>query len=191
MVVDAIDIALRVARVLDRLGVAYFLGGSLASSLQGEPRATNDIDLVVELGEEQVEAFAAALGPDFEVDEPALRAAARTRSSENIFFLPWATKIDLFVAGPEPFDRSELGRRRWVEVRPGEGLFVKSPEDSILRKLLWFQMGGEASTQQWRDVVEMLRVGQGALDTGYLGDWAPRLGVEGLLARAKGEADAG
>jgi len=88
MVVDAIDIALRVARVLDRLGVAYFLGGSLASSLQGEPRATNDIDLVVELGEEQVEAFAAALGPDFEVDEPALRAAARTRSSENIFFLP-------------------------------------------------------------------------------------------------------
>ena len=186
--VDAIDIALRVARALDRIGVAYFLGGSLASSLQGEPRATNDIDVVIELSEEQVGAFARALGPDFEVDEEALRRAARARASDNVFFLPWATKIDLFIVGSAPFDRSELERRRWVEVRPGVGLYVKSAEDSVLRKLLWFQMGGEASSNHWRDVVELLRVGGGTLDASYLASWAPRLGVDKLLGQAQDEA---
>jgi len=189
VVVDAIDIALRVARALDAVGVAYFLGGSLASSLEGEPRATNDIDFVIELSEAQVDAFSRALGADFEVDEEALRRAAQARASDNVFFLPWATKIDLFIAGSAPFDRSELGRRRWVEVRPGAGLYVKSAEDSVLRKLLWFQMGGQVSGNQWRDVVELLRVGAGALDAGYLDGWAPRLGVEGLLRRARDEAD--
>jgi hypothetical protein len=42
-VVTALDVALRVAAVLESLGCEYFVGGSLASSLQGEPRATNDI----------------------------------------------------------------------------------------------------------------------------------------------------
>lgn len=62
--------------MLERHGIGYFLGGSLASSFQGEPRATNDIDLVVELEEGQVGALAAELGADFDVDEAALRRAA-------------------------------------------------------------------------------------------------------------------
>jgi hypothetical protein len=185
--VDALDIALRVAIALEQLGVAYFLGGSMASSLQGEPRATNDVDFVVELREDQIGQLAGLLGPDFEVDFEALRTAVRSRSSDNVFFLPWATKIDLFIAGPAPFDRSELARRHWVEVRPGIGLFVKSAEDSVLRKLLWFRAGGEASTQQWRDVVEILRVSADTLDMAYLASWAPQLGVSDLLARARTE----
>lgn len=186
--VDALDIALRVAHAFERLGVGYFLGGSMASSLQGEPRATNDVDFVVELREDQVEHLSALLGSDFEVDAEALRAAVRSRSSDNVFFLPWATKIDLFIAGQAPFDRSELARRYWVELRPGIGLFVKSAEDSVLRKLMWFRSGGEASTNQWRDVVEVLRVGAGALDETYLDSWAHQLHIADLLARARAEA---
>jgi len=74
--VDVLDIALRVTGVLERQGIGYFLGGSLASSFQGGPRATNDIDLVVELAESQVGGLAAELGADFDVDEVALRRAA-------------------------------------------------------------------------------------------------------------------
>ncbi|MGC4118209.1 MAG: hypothetical protein QM765_27395 [Myxococcales bacterium] len=79
------DVTLLVARALESVGAEYFLVGSVASSLQGEPRATNDIDFVVRLSERQVEAFAQALGPDFAVDEDSLRDAARRGSSWNVY----------------------------------------------------------------------------------------------------------
>ncbi|XYH98393.1 hypothetical protein ACMHYB_01095 [Sorangium sp. So ce1128] len=84
-VVSALDVALRVAAALESLGCEYFIGGSLASSLQGEPRATNDIDLVVAMMPRHVRAFAELLGPDFEVDQEVLRDALTRGSCANIF----------------------------------------------------------------------------------------------------------
>lgn len=186
---DAVDVALRVADALERAGVAYFVGGSFASSMQGEPRSTNDIDLVVDLAEERVGAVAAALGPDFEVDADALRRAARERGSWNVFHLATPfTKIDLFVLRHEPFDASEFGRRTPVEVRPGRRLYVKTPEDTILRKLLWYRQGGAVSERQWRDVVEVLRLSGPVLDPAYLDRWAASLGLQPLLEKARSEA---
>jgi hypothetical protein len=161
--VDVLDIALRVTEALERTGVGYFLGGSLASSFQGEPRATNDIDLVVDLEEGQV---------------------------WNVIYLPTATKIDLFVLRGSPFDRSEFRRRRRVEVRAGRSMFVKSPEDTVLRKLLWYRTGGEVSDRQWRDVVQVLRQSRLLIDPRYLDEWAGEIGVEDLLARARKAAEA-
>lgn len=185
---DVVDVALLVTGALERCGVGYFLGGSLASSFQGEPRATNDIDLVVDLHPSHVEPVAAALGPDFEVDQPALRQATRDRGAWNIFYLPAVTKIDLFILRDEPFDRSEFSRRQRVEVRPGQAIFVKAPEDSVLRKLLWFEAGGGVSDRQWRDVVQILRQSRPVMRGDYLDAWAAALGVTGLLQRARGEA---
>jgi hypothetical protein len=102
--------------------------------------------------------------------------------------LPLMTKIDLFVCGSEPFDITEFTRRRAVRVRGDATLFVKSPEDSILRKLLWYIAGGEVSTNQWRDVVAVLRVGGEHLDRDYLDSWARRLGLARHLERAQAEA---
>lgn len=158
-VVTALDVALRVAAALEALGCEYFVGGSLASSLQGEPRATNDIDLVVAMLPHRVRELAEQLGPDFEVDQDMLRDALVRGSCANIFYLPMVTKIDLFALGPNRYDEVEFSRRRKVRVRAsGEELFVKAPEDTVLRKLLWYREGGEVSTKQWRDVVEVLRV---------------------------------
>lgn len=109
-------------------------------------------------------------------------------SSWNIIYLPSATKVDLFILRASPFDRSEFTRRQRVEVRPGQFLFVKSPEDSVLRKLLWYRNGGEVSDRQWRDVVQILRQSRKLLDGTYLDEWATALGVADLLARADGEA---
>ncbi len=185
---DELDVALRLARAFDTLEIPYFVGGSLASSLQGEPRATNDIDCVVELNEGQVEPLSEALGTDFELDADALKDAVRGQSSWNIFFLPLAVKIDLFVLRTTSFDRSEFSRRRLLEIRPGQSLMIKSPEDSVLRKLLWFQQGGSVSSTQWRDVVEVLRVSGPSMDPDYLTRWADTLKVDGLLSRAMTEA---
>jgi hypothetical protein len=183
---NAIDIALKVAGALTLVGAEYFLGGSLASSLQGEPRATNDIDFVIALPAGRVSAFRDALGTDFEVDMDMLRDAVLHARSANAFYLPVVTKIDFFGRGYEPFDDSEFSRKCPVVVRAsGESIVVKSAEDTVLRKLLWFREGGEVSEKQWRDIVSVLRISGDTMDEAYLSAWAERLHLQALLKRAK------
>lgn len=183
---DELDVALAVAGALERVGSAYFVGGSVASSLHGEPRSTNDVDFIVDLPLAQVDAFIAGLGSDFEADADALKDAARRRSSWNIFHLPLVVKIDIFIVGDSEFDRVEMNRRRRTVVRDdGAALWLKSPEDTILRKLLWYQDGGCVSDRQWRDVLGVLRVSAATLDTAHLDTWAAKLGIMDLLARAR------
>ncbi|HET7544156.1 MAG TPA: hypothetical protein VFK05_30000 [Polyangiaceae bacterium] len=184
---NAIDIALRVARALTTVGAEYFLGGSLASSLQGEPRATNDIDFVISLPLGKVGQLSAALGNDFEVDTDTLRDAILRARCANAFYLPVVTKIDFFGRGYEPFDESEFSRRReMIVTASGESLVVKSPEDTVLRKLLWFREGGEVSEKQWRDIVSVLEISGEKMDQTYLTGWASRLQITDLLERARG-----
>ena len=186
---DSLDVALRVGAALEAIGCEYFVGGSVASSLHGEPRATNDIDFVVAMRPQRVQAFAEMLGSDFEVDQDMLRDALRHGSCANIFYLPLVTKIDLFALGPDRYDEIEFERRKKIRIRQsGEALFVKAPEDTVLRKLLWFRAGGEVSTKQWRDVVEVLRISGADLDREYMQRWARALRVDDLLYRADTEA---
>lgn len=184
---DEYEVALRVAGVLEELGIAYTLGGSLASSLQGEPRATNDVDFAVHLDEHQVPALVERLGPDFVADPEGLRTAVRQHRSHQIYFLPLVLKIDLFMRGTTPFDRSEFARRVRMPVGEHGSLYAASPEDNLLRKLVWFREGGEISDRQWRDVLGILRVSRG-LDGPYLAEWANQLRVGDLLARALDQA---
>ena len=62
----------KAVRVLEQLDIGYMISGSIASSLQGEPRSTHDIDIVVNLPQSKVRALAAAFpGPDYYFDEQA------------------------------------------------------------------------------------------------------------------------
>lgn len=182
---DALDIALKVAEALTSVGADYFLGGSLASSIQGEPRATNDIDFVIALPAGKVGALRDALGADFEVDTDMLRDAMLHARCANVFYLPVVTKVGLFGRAYEPFDESEFSRRRSIIVRPGDSLMIKSPEDTVLRKLLWYRQDREISEKQWRDVVSVLRISGETIDRNYLKAWATRLGISDLLERAQ------
>ncbi len=188
--VDVIDVAMRVANAIELAGGTYFVGGSVASSLQGEPRATNDVDVVVDVPLGRIDVLVSALGPDFEVDRDMLRDAILNARSCNIFYLPVLMKVDLFGLGTSPYDETEFARRRRVVVRDtGESLVVKSPEDTVLRKLLWYRMGGDVSDRQWRDVCEVLRVSGESMEFPYLEAWASRLAIEDLLRRARNESD--
>ena len=189
---DAVDVALRVATAVEKVGGGYFVGGSLASSMQGEPRATNDVDIVIELPLGRIREFVEALGNDFEVDVDALRSALLNGTSCNIFFLPLLTKVDLFGVGPTPYDEVEFSRRRPVVVRePDVRLVLKTPEDTVLRKLWWFRQGGEVSDRQWRDVVQVLKIGSATMDAQYLDTWAKVLAVDDLLQRVREQAAVG
>jgi len=188
---DPLVVALAVAGVFERLGIPYFAGGSLASSLHGEPRSTVDIDLVADLRPDHVAPLLSALQGEYYVSDVAVHEALRFGTSFNAIHLATAVKVDVFIAGQDPFNAERLAHRQRMQVRadpPGE-LFVDAAEHTVLRKLEWYRRGGEVSERQWRDVLGVLRAQGDRLDRLRLDTWAPRLGVADLLARARREAE--
>jgi hypothetical protein len=187
---DPIEVALRVARALDGCGVRYLVGGSLASSISGEPRSTLDVDLVVALTEADVMEVVAALGSEFHVDSEALRRAIREKSSANLIHYDTSIKVDLFVMGGSLVDEEQMNRRQRLKVAtdPDRYLYVYTPEDILLQKLRWYRMGNEVSDRQWRDILGIVLVQGDALDETYLQRGAQTLSVSDLLARAIDEA---
>jgi len=174
-----------VAEALEHCGVRYLVGGSLSSSLSGEPRSTLDVDLVVSMSDSDVGPFVERLGDEFWVEPGSLRRAIRDRSSANIIHYGTSTKVDLFIAGGSVLDEQQMYRRQRVQVAtdPDRYLYFYTPEDILLQKLRWYRAGNEASDRQWRDILGIVRV-QPRLEEAYLHDGARRLGVVDLLERA-------
>jgi len=190
MIADPILVSLEVAEALDACRVNYLIGGSLSSSISGEPRSTLDIDIVVAMSESNIAAFVAALGGAFYVEPETLRRAIREKSSTNLIHHATSMKIDIFVSGASPLDGLQMERRQRVQVAsgPDRWLYFYTPEDILLQKLRWYRLGSEVSDRQWRDVLGIVRVQTGKLDLEYLRDSAKTLGVADLLDRALREA---
>lgn len=188
---DPIRVALLVATALDACAIRYTVGGSVASSISGEPRSTLDIDIVVAMSERDVHPFVAALGSEFYADPDGLRRAIRERSHANLVHHATSIKVDLFIEGGTPLDADVLDRRQRVQVAidPDRHLFVHTPEDILLQKLRWYRIGGETSDRQWRDVLGILVVQSGRLDETYLQRGAEVLGVTDLMEKARREAN--
>lgn len=190
---EPVAVVARVARMLDDLGVRYLVGGSLASSIYGIPRATQDVDIVAELRAGHVEPFAEALRGEFYVDPAVIREALRRGKSFNVIHLATMFKADVFVAADDPWTRGELARARVesIEIPGGTAtLRFASPEDTLLHKLTWYRLGDEVSDRQWGDILGILKIQRGVMDETYLDEWAPRLGVEDLLRRARSQVGA-
>lgn len=188
---DPIAVAAIIGRELEKLRVAYVVGGSFASSLHGEPRSTNDVDVVADLDLATARRFVESLGEDFYADASAAIDAVQAGGSFNVVHIESAVKVDIFVAGVDPLDQERLRRRLRITVNGLDNqltLYVDTAEDVVLRKLEWYRRGGETSERQWRDVLAVLRVQQ-RLDDTYLRTWAHRLGIADLLVRALSEAE--
>lgn len=186
---DPIPAALRVASLFEELDIDYWLGGSLASSIHGEPRSTNDVGFVVALGLGDVARLVARLEPEYHVDEESVCEAVHRRASFQVVARSTYQRVDVFLKRDEPFADAQLRRRRRETIDPetGASLWVTSPEDIVLQKLVWFRKGDEVSDRQWRDVLGVLKANE-ELDRSYLRSWADELAVADLLQRALGEA---
>ena len=179
--------------LLDRLEVIWYVGGSVASTVHGRFRATNDVDVIADLREEHASVIRTTLEADHFVDEESIREAVRRRSSFNLVHFGTGLKIDVFVAADSEYEAGVRARRVSEPIGDGDArrtrrLWIASAEDTILAKLRWYRRGGGVSERQWRDVQGVIELRGQALDVAYLHGWAPVLGIADLVERALAEA---
>jgi hypothetical protein len=174
---------------LERAGVPYMITGSVASSYHGEPRATRDLDIVIDpdrggIGRLVGELEAAGLY----VDEDAALSAFDDRAQFNAIDATTGWKVDFMVRKDRPFSREEFARRAPANLL-GTPAWIASAEDTIIAKLEWVASSG--SDRQLGDVVAMLDIGKESLDLAYIDRWIAGLGLHGAWGRARALRSAG
>ncbi len=194
MLSEPLLVVARLAQTFDDLDVRYLVGGSLASSIYGIPRATQDVDLVADIDIHHVEALVHVLQGEFYIDANMIRDAIVRRASFNVIHLATMFKADVFVFRGDEWSVEELRRARAEAFDLPEGevtIRFASPEDTVLHKLVWYKLGNQISDRQWNDVLGVLKVQGKSLNTSYLEHWAEELDVADLLARAKASDTSG
>lgn len=181
------ELLIRVVDVLDGLGIPYMLTGSVASSIQGEPRSTHDIDLVVALPPKKVDALLQAFqSPEFLLRREAIEDALRHRSMFNLLALAEGEKVDFWMLTDEPFDLMRFSRKQ-PQAAFGIRISLSTPEDTILAKLRWAKLSG-GSEKQFTDALRVFELQKPRLDQAYLDTWANRLGVVELWTQLQFKA---
>ena len=186
MLPEPIAVTLLVTQVFEELNIHYMIGGSLASTVYGMVRTTQDVDIVAEMQLNHIQPFITALQGDFFLDAEMITTSIREKSSFNIIHRRTMFKVDVFIPSKSPFQQSQLTRAQRLTIlnEPEVSAKFASPEDTILAKLEWFRKGGEVSERQWRDVLGILKVRAGTLDLEYLRMWARELDISDLLEKA-------
>jgi hypothetical protein len=164
---------------LGRFEIPHMLAGSFASTYHGDPRTTNDIDLVIDPTREALEGFVRGLDPE--------RFYVSTETALNVVLLDSGWKADLILRKERPFSRAEFERRQPAEIA-GVAVFVATAEDTIVAKLEWARAG--ESERQLRDVIGFVEVSGERLDREYLARWIAELGLEALWERASAGVEA-
>lgn len=162
------------ARKFEQMGIPYLVTGSMATIAYGEPRLTNDIDVVADLRPGQVAAFCAAFPePEFYCPPSYVADAVRKKFQFNILHPESGLKIDVIIATDSTFDRARLSRAVLLQEGPDFAAWFASPEDVILKKLEYYREGG--SEKHIRDVLGVLKIRGDRVDRTYIAEWANRL----------------
>ena len=182
---EPIEVTLKVTQVLESLGIPYLISGSLASTLYGMVRTTQDSDIVAEMRIEHLQPFVSSLQGEFYLDDEMIAESIQRHTSFNIIHRETMFKVDVFIPQPRPFLQSQLIRsqKQTFQFETEVSAKFASPEDTILAKLEWYRLGGEVSERQWRDILGVLNLQGDRLDFQYLHNWAGRMGIQDLLRR--------
>jgi len=188
---DILEALRPVAKIFDALSIPYYIGGSIASSIYGLARATMGVDLIASIKQRHIEPLKDELEGQYYIDADMILKAIRSSSSFNLIHLDTTIKIDVFISKGDVYEREVFKRKRkdtLDEEAPGSEFYFSSPEDTILNKLQWYDMGERSSERQWLDIIGILKVQNALLDKDYLSKWAKKLQLLELLEKAYQEA---
>ncbi|MBI2676454.1 MAG: nucleotidyltransferase [Candidatus Yanofskybacteria bacterium] len=164
---------LKLGKILGKLKIPYLISGGIAVVVWGRPRFTADIDIVVEISPEKLDALATellAIDKDVYVDRETMEEALKKAGEFNFIHPASGLKVDFWIFKNDDFDKERMKRRIKKQIA-GQKLYFSSPEDLILIKLLWFK--DSQSTRQLEDISSILRI-QDKLNISYIKKWAKR-----------------
>ena len=181
------DLLRYVTTTLERLGLRYFVTGSVATIFFGEPRFTNDIDVVADLSPDRIRELCAAFpAEEFYLDEESVRRAVARQRQFNILHPASGLKVDIMVPAHDAFNRSRFARVRRLKPAADFDAVFASPEDVILKKLEYYKEGG--SEKHLRDIGGILRVSGDQIDFAYIDDWSSRLNLTEVWEKVRDTA---
>ena len=170
------DLLARVIEAFDGPQIPYLVTGSIASMAYGEPRLTNDINIVAGILEANIPGLLSAFPKEeFYLSEEAVRDAVRRRDQFNIIHPASGLKVDVMIRKDTAFDRSRFSRAQTIRPVGTYPAIFASPEDVIIKKMEYYREGG--SEKHLRDIASMLRIGAADIDKAYVDEWAARLGL--------------
>lgn len=173
--------------LLNENHIDYMITGSLVSSIQGEPRATHDVDIVLNITRSVIPILLKAFTPpDYYISESAMEEAIQHKSMFNLLDTTEGDKADFWILTEEPFDQSRFARK-YEENLLGISMKISTPEDTIVMKLRWAKQSG-GSEKQFTDALRVYEVQYAKLDLGYMEAWSKTLQIKELWERLKQEA---
>lgn len=172
----------RVVETLESLDLSYLITGSMATILYGEPRFTNDIDIVVQLPASRIEALVEAFpGDEFYLGDDRIRQAVAGKTQFNIIHPASGLKIFVMIPSMNDFDRSRFARATRAHPADDYEATFAAPEDVIIKKLQFYSQGG--SDKHLRDIAGVLQISTERIDREYVTEWADRLGLRAVWDR--------
>lgn len=171
---EELDVLKLVIQRLDQREIPYMITGSIAANFYTVPRMTRDIDIVIELNAQKVDQAYEAFKDEFYVDREMIAEAVKRQATFNIIHNQKLVKVDFIVRKESEYQRLEFSRRRSVVVEEVP-LYIVSPEDLVISKLLWAKES--RSEVQLNDVRNILEDVEG-IDKQYLEKWVGELGLE-------------
>jgi len=171
------ELLLHLVGCLEKLKIPYLITGSIASMAYGEPRFTNDIDIVADIKPSHVDEFKSCFPEnDFYLEVDSMKKALDNRQQFNIIHPSSGLKVDVIISKRDDFDRARFSRMKKLNVSESKSANFASPEDVIIKKMECFQKGG--SDKHLRDIASMLKISSQEIDRAYISVWAEKLDLK-------------
>ena len=173
-----------IVKVLERLHIPYFVTGSVAAMAYGEPRLTNDIDIVAIVKKEHILLLVKAFPQDkFYISEEMIQEAIESSGQFNIIHPSSGLKVDIMIPKETPFNQSRF--ERIIKIHPSENYEASfaSPEDVIIKKMEYYKEG--QSEKHLRDILGILKISQKDIDLNYISKWVRLLKLDEIWNEIK------
>ena len=166
----------KIIKIFEVLNIPYLVTGSIASMAYGEPRLTNDIDIVAKIEEKDIKSFVNYFPEDeYYLTDAMMQKAIAYNSQFNIIHPASGLKIDIMIKSNTPFDNSRFNRIKRIYPSEYYQANFASPEDVIIKKMEYYKEG--ASEKHLRDITGIIKISNDQIDYKYIEDWAECLGL--------------